>query len=196
MTPIRPDANNNPRARSESPPPAAAQAPASSGRQPSRIGVGAGQVGQTGEGGELLRRSPSPDRQRPAEAPTASAPEAASEAAAQWRSSLSTAPRAVHWNDLAACRAVLLRPMADPQTRGIGERLVALQRRLMTVEGTGAQFAKAAHQIDNDIQAHTDMPSQAALIAYADLQVQWQTAERRWPRAAPEPGPPGTATEA
>ena len=66
----------------------------------------------------------------------------------------------------------------------------------MTFEGTRAQFAKAAHQIDNEIQAHADMPGQAALIAYADLQVQWQTADRRWPRAAPEPGPRGSAGEA
>ncbi len=130
MTLIRPDANNNPRARSESPPPAAAQAPASPSRQLSRIGVGAGEVGHAGDGGEPLRRPPSPARQPPAAAPTAAAPEAAgqagsSDAAAHWRAALATAPRAAHWNDLAACRAVLLRPMADPRHRRTARRFAA-----------------------------------------------------------------------
>ncbi len=129
-----------------------------------------------GDAPEPLRRSPSP--------------------ATQWRAALATAPRAAHWNDLATSRATLLHPAADPHTRRIGEGLAALQNHLMSFEGSREDFAAAAHTIDSEIQAHADMPSQAVLIAYADLQVQWQTADRRWPRAAPEPGPRGSAEEA
>ena len=86
--------------------------------------------------------------------------------------------------------------MADPLTRRVGERLGTLQRTLMSMDGTREQFAELVHAIDNSLGEHTQIPGRASLIAYADLQVQWQTADRRWPRAAPEAGPPGAADPA
>ena len=97
------------------------------------------------------------------------------------------------FSELVARRAVLLDPMADAQTRDVGTSLGTLRHTLMSREGTRGQFAEAAHAIDAALQAHSDMPGQASLIAYADLRLQWQTANMRWPSARPEPGPPGSA---
>lgn len=103
-----------------------------------------------------------------------------------WLNLLSGSRAATRWGELESARAPLGSPLADPQTRRIGERLGQLQAYLMSPAATLEGFERQSHDIDHALQSAPDLPDQAVVIAYADLQVQHAASEGRWPRPEPE----------
>ena len=99
-----------------------------------------------------------------------------------WLQQLSGSRAATKFGELQAARAPLRSPLADPQTRRIGELLGQLHAYLMSPASTRSGFAQRSHDLDHALQSTQGLPDQAVVIAYADLQVQHTASELRWPR--------------